>query len=812
MNSKDRIAVSKEIESKGLAYNFIPAAVGYEGLLYDLYDRKITYDQFLEDVSILETNNTDWFDLLYSNALSHKHNISISGANDIVNYYLSGGYTSNKSNLNNTGVEKYNALMKFNIKMAKNLTGTFQLRGSFLTKDYLHSSIAPYEYAYNTSRAIPAFNPDNSYVYYTKEEGFKNEILGYNILNEIENSDRTVNTSQYAINANLEWKIMTGLRLTGTLGLNNSSTNDREWYSERTFAAASLRRLSYGTPLPTDIIWREEQCSLPYGGALKNTDTRNFGYTGRVQIDYNRTFADKHNITLVGGSEIRSTQYKGLKSTSFGYLPDRGETFVAIDPAQWPKYKEMLLNNPNVVTNRLSNFVSLYGIATYAYKSKYIFNLNIRADGSNKFGQDKKARFLPIWSVSARWNINEEKLFRDISWLNNLSIKGSYGIQGNVSDDQTPKLIMQLGSLDQLSGEYMSTLSKLPNPYLKWEKTNAYNIALDWALFNNRLSGTVEYYYKRGKDQIVSYEVPATTGSTYMSLNMGDVMNKGYELIINATPIKNKDFSWTISLNGAKNVNRVTRGGLESEYTYSQYTSGRAVLEGYALNSMFSYQFAGLDNNGLPTFKNTEEKDGITRKEMLNNVFVYSGNRIPDIEGGLSNRLNYKNFSLGFFFSYSLGSKVRINNLYSNSGQRLPRPDQNMSNEFVNRWQKPGDENITNIPALSTEQLDMSSGSFTKRKISIADNGWQMYNNSDIRVASGNYLKLRSVNLRYNFGSSVCSKLRVNSANISLEAYNLFTIASKKLNGQDPEQVSFGGLGATTPPISSFSMVLNLTF
>ncbi|MGL5682013.1 MAG: SusC/RagA family TonB-linked outer membrane protein [Marinifilaceae bacterium] len=811
MNSKERIDVSKEIEARGLQYSYMPAAVGYEGLLYDLYDRRITYDDFLDKVKILEENNTDWFDILYRNSFSHKHNLSLSGATDKMNYYFSAAYVSEQANVKGTGVEQYNVMGKMQFNITPKFTATAQIRGSIIDKDYLHSSVSPYDYAYNTSRAIPAFNPDGSYAYYNREMGYNENMLQYNILNEIDNSERSIQTSQLNFNANAEWKILKGLRLTGHFSMNDSHTEDREWFSDKSYQAAKLRRLDYGVEFPDNDVWSQQMCKLPYGGELKTGNTRSRGYTARGQIDYNLN-KGYHNMTLVAGTEARSTKYTGLKSTQWGYMPDRGEKFINIDPIMWPMYNKMLIASPDVVTNRLSNYLSWFGIATYSYKSRYIINGNIRADGSNKFGQDKSVRFLPIWSVSARWSMHNESFLKNVEWLNDFSFKGSYGIQGNVSDDQTPNLIMNTGALDQLSGEYITTLAKLPNPFLKWEKTKSYNVALDWAILGNRLSGTVEYYYKKGHDQIVSVEVASTNGSSYMSLNAGDIMNKGYELIVNAVPVKSPSFMWSLSINGGKNINKVTRGGMISEYTYEQYTNGSAIIKGHAINSFFSYKYNGLDEAGLPTFADTEETDGSTRKEMFEKVFSYSGNRVPDIQGGFSNSFNYKGFTLSAFFSYSVGSKIRLNNLYSNSGQRLPNPQQNMTSEFVNRWRKAGDESFTDIPTLSTEQLNMKAGTLTKRKHDIANNGWQMYNQSDLRVVTGNFLRLRSLSLRYSFKPEACKTMHLTGANIGIEGNNLWLVASKKLNGQDPEQVSFGGIGGTTPPVSTYSLVLNVTF
>ena len=148
----------------------------------------------------------------------------------------------------------------------------------------------------------------------------------------------------------------------------------------------------------------------------------------------------------------------------------------------------MQKSTPNSITDRISNYLSVYGVLSYAYKGRYIVNANVRADGSNKFGQDKSTRFLPIWSVSGRWNIMNESFLEHVMWLNELSVKGSYGIQGNVSEDQTPSMIIKLGSMDQTTGDYMATLSKLPNPLLKWEKTTSYNLALDFSVLDFRYS------------------------------------------------------------------------------------------------------------------------------------------------------------------------------------------------------------------------------------------------------------------------------------------------------------------------------------
>ena len=196
----------------------------------------------------------------------------------------------------------------------------------------------------------------------------------------------------------------------------------------------------------------------------------------------------------------------------------------------------------------------------------------------------------------------------------------------------------------------------------------------------------------------------------------------------------------------------------------------------------------------------------------MDQVFDLAGNRVPLMQGGFSSNFSWKGLTLGLFFSYQLGAKGRLNYLYSNSGQYLPNPEQNMSSEFVDRWRQPGDEQTTDIPALSTNNMSFTSLFGSRRQYKIADNGWQMYNQSDLRVVRTDFLRLRSAYLRYNLPQDFCKKLRVQYANIRFEAYNLFLLASKDLKGQDPEQIGLGSFGATTPPVSSFSLSLDLTF
>lgn len=820
MNSKERIELSKEIEARGLPFAFQVSRVGYEGALMDLYDRKITEQEFLERVKAMEENNTDWFGHLFRNALVQRHNLSISGGTDKTNYYVSGNYTHNPDVVKGKGLNSYTTMAKLNFRPTNALTGMVSLRVSGSDRDYTHSSFSPYQYAVETARTIPAYDEEGNPFFYNRAQGNKTQLL-YSPFNEMEHSGNTVNNNGFNLTAFLQWRPVTDLTLSTTFGLNYSGTKEKSWFDEQSFAAASLRKLNYGDPLPDPVpdgqedIFRDQQCLLPYGGVLSSMDMRNVGWQWRAQLIYNWRPWEDHTFTFNVGPEFRSTRYEGLRSTEFGYLPDRGESFMYIDPAVWLAYRDYAKNQRDVVTNRLSNFISFFTNITYSYQYRYVMTFNMRAEGSNKFGQDRNARFLPIWSLSGRWNIHEESFLKDVMWLNTLALKGSYGLQGNVSDEQTPQMIMRFGEYDEVAGEHTSTMSKLPNPFLRWEKNTSYNLGFETSLFDNRVYMSMEYYNRKGTDQLINKAVSHTLGKNNIQVNAGTLINYGVDAMMTFVPIRNKDWTWTLNVNGSHNRNRVISGGVNTDYTYSQYLNGTAIIDGNPINAFYSYRFKGLREDGTPDFYGIDVTgEGQSKEEFFADVFVKSGERVPFMQGGFGTSLRWKDLTFNLFFSYSAGNKVRLNNLYSDFGQTTPQPWQNMPGELVDRWRKPGDEAHTNIPVLSADQLrDVSSGfSFdrTPRKYEFANNRWQMYNKSDLRVVDGSHVRLRSASVSYNIPGEAVEKVGIRSANVRLDGYNLLLFSSKKLRGQDPSQMVLGS--RATPPLPSYALTVNLSF
>ena len=820
MNSAERIEVSEEMHRRGLYYTeYGPSRVAYEGALMDYWDKNISYADFRKRVKELKETNTDWYDLLFRRVLNQSHNISLSGATDKTNYYVSVGFADQKGVDKDVNYKKYNALMKVSTKLTKNINLGFNLNTAITENERPHESIDLYQYAYETSRAIPAYNSDGTRHFYAAADGFidpygqrVSDPIGFNIFDELDHSGNSIKNKMMFLTIDLDWNILPNLKYNCIYNISKTTSNSESWTDAKSFNAQVKRGLPYGAPLPKALDQFRKQSQLPYGGELATRNSNTDSYMFRNSLNY-KIHLNNHYFSSNLGFEARSSKVDGYSNLSYGYLPGRGKKFADVNLSDWQTYLKLVRGTVPEITDTETNFISYYGTFTYSFKDKYILNFNVRADGSNKFGKDKNTRFLPVWSISGRYNLSDENFLKNIEWINQIAIRSSFGVQGNVSEDHVPNLILKMGSIDDVAEDFYSELYKVPNNKLKWEKTRSYNLGMDLSFFNNKISGAVELYKKIGEDQIVTKTITTTNGAEHVAINEGTLENKGWEITINAKLIDNKDYKWGLSFNTAKNYNKVTDAGNPVNITYSDYLEGTLIRNGQALNSFYSYQFGGLDHNGYPTFINYEEKDEEgnylvkNQQEAFDRILVFSGKREPDLSGGFSSYFNYKNLSFSAIFAFNIGNKLRLNNLYKAEGQKLPYPQQNMSKEYTKRWKNPGDEKITDIPTLSQDGLIINEKA---RKYRIASSKWEMYNNSDLRVVDGSFLRCRSISMTYGFNKEFCKKLRINALNLSLSASNIFVLKDRALEGRDPEQVTFGA--GSIPPQRTYSLRLSANF
>ena len=817
MNSKERIDYSREIIEKKLSYPNIPNWLGYEGALHKYYNGEYTFAQFQQEVSRMEEMNTDWFDIITENTFSHNHTLSLSGGSSNIRYYASLGLSKENGVIKREKNDRYTAMLKVNGNFDK-YAFNFMLQANRGERSYTDESVNILDYAYHTSRAVPAYNEDGSLFFYSKKGGRSSgEDLAFNALNEMKYARDENHNNAFILTADLVYKFTEHFKAQGVFSYGFTNTFEETFLDEKSWYAADLRLTNYGEPMDDAT---KTSSLLPMGGEYRENTIRQENYTARLQLDYNRFIGkgQKHLINASLGFELSSVEYNGKQKTTRGYMPERGKIFNSFDPEVYKEFAKWQMSNSEeargILTDDIQHGVSGYATLTYTLNNAYSFNVNARIDASNKFGDSSNDKLLPVWSVSGSWDM-KESILQNTSWVDLLTLRTSFGYQGNVLSTQSPELIIKKGEYNDFMDKYESSINQYPNPNLKWEKTASYNVSADFAFLNNRIRGTISYFYKKTKDAYLDKTVSDINGVESYVINSGTLENQGIELGFNFTPIKAGaeigGFRWDFDPQIGQVVNKLLTDAIngedydetiQDEVFYDDYLNGNVQIKGEPLNTFFSYKFAGLSpEDGRPMFYDVEEelKDKymkMEREEVFREVMEISGCRVPDIQGGFTNTFSYRHLSLSMNFAYSLGSKIRLLKLYEtnrNGNTIAPLPERNVRREFVYRWRQPGDERKTNIPGL----LANDEYSNTLRpwwyysdanSIRFAQDIWQMYDNSNIRVVSGNYLKLQSLSFRYTLPDRLCEKLYLKSAYIGLSGTNLLTIASRELEGQDPAQ------------------------
>lgn len=841
MNSKERIDFSRDLVTLHYEYPEDMTLVGYEALQEKLYNGELTQEEFDQEVAKLEVINTDWFDLLTKDSFSHQHTLSISGGSEQMRYYASIGYTRDNDVIWDDKNERYTVSVNLNSNLTKWLSASLGINGNIGSRDYYQEDLAPMQYAYKTSRAIPAFNEEGEYYYYAKKEAGGFATYNYNILNELENSSYGQENSGLTVNANLLFSFTDWLNANAIVSYTTSHTTIEGWWGERTYYAAQLRGTEYGVlPEPYTETWNDYwgewegnggTSLLPYGGEFNHSESNQQSYTIRLQANANKYFGTKRQHCIVGsvGLELNSSQYKQYNRIDRGYYKDRGMSFVSdISNDDFPYYADWALSNVPTLTNSKNNTLSTYASISYSYFNYFTANINGRIDGSNSFGDQSNDKLLPIWSVSANWNISEHNWMK-VGWIDFLRLKASFGYQGNMLEDQTPVMIISKEPMDTHYGENISSINRYPNPDLKWETTTSYNLGLEFSLFQNKLQAETSLYWKHTEDAFMEKTIATMNGvpnNTYV-VNGGDVNNSGYSISLTASPINNDNFRWTLSTSWSETFNKLESNPAADMYELTDFLDGTALVKDKAIGTFYSYKFLGLSPvDGGPMFDDGFEKrtmlEGLSKYDTYTTVLEASGLREPKISGSLNTTIRWKNLFVSGSFAYSLGNKIRLFSLYSESEDvrnvNEIYAEYNVSKDFLKRWQKPGDELYTDIPAIITSVNNQAYNKYERHWSDqgnwagqpIATTYWDMYDYGNHRIVSGDYLKCSNLSITYEFHSKILDKLKLSRLAFTLSGTNLFTISAKELKGQTPTQGGFATIQLSERPTYSFTF--NVSF
>ena len=829
MNSQDQMSVYQELQQKGfLNYAEISNATnsGVYGKMYELLN---TYDPVTGQFALANTNearaaylrdaeyrNTNWFGELFSNSIQHNHSVSITAGTEKAQYYASVSAMYDPGWYNKSQVERYTANFNANYKLSKKLNagiignasyrkqeapGTISATTNPVTGEISRAfDINPYSYALNSSRAL---DPNT---YYTRN------YSPFNIFHELENNYIDLNVVDFRMQASLSYKPVTKVELTALGAVKYTATTNEHNIKDDSNQAAAYRAMGNSTIQKNnnylytnpDDIYSLPVTILPNGGILDRTDNRMFGYDFRASAAYNDVYNEDHIVNLYGAMEVNSVERHATWFRGWGMQYNMGEipswAYAVFKKSQEQGSDYYSLENTH---ERSAAFV---GVATYSWKRRYSLTGTYRYEGTNRMGKSRSARWLPTWNLSGAWNAHEESWFEKLKpVLSNFTAKLSYSLTA----DRGPSSITNSRAVIKADNPWRPSASDkesslyiawLANQDLTYEKKHELNFGIDAGFLNNRINFTFDIYTRRNYDLIGATNTMGIGGESTKYGNVAKMKSNGVELSLNTVNIKTKDFTWSTDFIYSHMHNEVTE--LNTYNRLYDYISGYGfTMPGYPQRSLFSIPFAGLNNEGLPTFYDPDGNITVTGIDMQEydperlKFLKYEGPADPTDVGSFGNIFRYKNLTLNLFITYSFGNVVRLDPVFSSRYSDLSATPK----EFNNRWIKPGDEKFTNIPVIASKQQ--------LNNIADLDRAYQSYNYSTARVAKGDFIRMKEISLAYEFPKTITQALNIANLSLKLQATNLFLLyADKKLNGQDPEFFNAGGVA--TPMPKQFTLTL----
>lgn len=753
-----------------------------------------------QQINDLRDINTDWNDILFRNVFNQEYNASVSGGSDRASYYASAGYYDEQGIVKGVENNRYNFTLKGTFKINKKLTlgasifANQRKQASFLTDTGGFTN--PVYYSREANPYFQPFKADGSYNYDTNVQGRESNAPDFNIFEERANTSKRRRDYSIMSIIDAEYKINSDLKLTSQFGYQFDNYNLCRYQGGDSYAMRKEKE--YATYMTSSGV---QQTIFPEGGANKTTDSYRRQWLWKAMAEYNHRFAKYHDVELMLGTEVRHNITQSTSSNAYGYDARTLTTKPVVFPSQsiaerYPLHQETRLENA---------YVSWYATGSYTYHYRYTLGASVRFDGSDVFGVAKKYRYLPLYSVSALWRVSEEKWMQPLTWISDLRLRASYGLQGNIDKSTSPYLI---GTIDKASilgkNETMIAAETAPNPNLKWEKTSNVNLGLEAAFLDSRIHFSVDYYHRKSSDLIGIRMLPLETGFASTTINWASMKNDGWELSLSTRNIVTRDFHWTTNLNLGFNTNKIINESVAQNSTYPS-------RQGYPVGALFAYKTAGLDSEGYPLFLAADgskvsaadffklNRYGASQltAEQQRAQYTYMGSTDPKCSGGLINNFEYRNWQLGVNFMFNLGMKVRVQPSYSPTyfDRGL-----NTNRDILSRW------TATNTGGTFAA-LMVSTPARLAEYTRYAE--YNTYSMLDIWVRNSSYARMQSLRLGYKLPKKWLAKFGISSASLSLEGRNLLVIASNYNNYLDPETM---GNPFAQPVAKSYIFGLNVNF
>jgi len=523
----------------------------------------------------------------------------------------------------------------------------------------------------------------------------------------------------------------------------------------------------------------------------------------RNQVNFDRTLGSKHSISAIAGMEIsQSTLNSRINPYAYGYSEDKLQAAVPLygygsSVDQFTDFEgnsgvTVPGGNTTFGWNR-NKFVSFYGNASYTYNNKYTLSGSIRSDASNFITDDPKLRWSPLWSVGAKWNLKNEAFMDNMKAVNRLELRLTYGKNGNMENSTSTKALLNVGtSLNSSTGTITATIADNGNPFLRWEKTTSTNLGVDFALFNNKLFGTIDLYNKKGNGIIGTIALPAATGTTSQKFNNAGITNRGIEITLGTNvDIPNTPVHYTTSFNYAYNYNNINSLYNPSLYVYQMI--GGAFVEGRPVNSIYSFEYRGM-KDGVPQVAGPNGtlisfNDLAPYNRGLGLPFLkYEGTSTPPHTLGWVNNIRVKNFGLTAVFVGTLGGVYR-NPVFDYAATV------GSGKIFVNKYIS---EVLAGNPDLPGFALPNETSTYR----------WDRYApNLSSLIESSSYIECKELTLEYTLSKRITKALNINNIRVFAQTRDLGMIWHANSKGYNPDW-----LPGTDRPQQSYTFGVNLQF
>ena len=662
-------------------------------------------------------NNTDWQDLVTRTGVSTYNDLSISLGNNKLKTYIGISNVAENSYIKENHFRRTSGRVNLDytpIKIIK-VGGNFSFSNTF-------NRYVPVSWDGGWGRTVsnalpyfPAYNADGSYYKFP---------MSTNPVTEIYEKRREIYTNRFMGNLYADWTIIKdlSLRVEGNLDYRDSESN---------------------------YLRTQELSSAPNSNLTNRYDTN---WNAKALLNYALNLGDNHRFHFLLGTEaMRSKRTSNYRNVVF----EMGQ-------------EDWLYNNPSfdpsketstIYPNQEYSFISFFGRINYTLKDRYMLTATYRRDGSSRFGANNKFGDFP--AVSIGWLMTEEDFLKDNEILSLLKLKTGYGITGNAEIPNYAQWgAVNVNETQLYTGSYYWYINSLKNPNLKWETTRTFDVGLEYGFLKNRISGEIGFYNKNSKDLFLNVRVPASGGYTEFLGNIGEVRNTGVEFNIKSVNISNRDFNWTTDFNISYNKNKVLDVGTAGPDALGGEGDTR-VLVGQPIGVNYLVKTIGIDpKDGAPIYEMLDENKkpvGQTKEYNAERDRQPVGHPYSDFVGGLNNRLMWKNWDLGFMFTFQIGG-----NIYDD-GEKFQMNNMgtwNLKKKVLDRWQKPGD--ITDVPRMT-----------------LGQSGINQARNTTEYLHDAGFLRLKNVSLGYTFNSGFLRRMYIRDIRLYAQATNLLTLFNK---------------------------------